>query len=286
MTDHTSLLTSLKQYLISKLEFRKTELTSNLHEAVGQATITGNINSGRIGIVIAKVFEKEACLRAELIADMLRQSRASWAPAQIVAAGDEIRTTVCGLFKVNLSEAAALSEQIGTIRNKRQRPQYEPVVKSFLDHTDQASKAAVSMVDAVISEIFAAAGNDVAAKTLAEKPSYVIHQNFQGPVASVAHGNATVDTINQTAGSATPHEIAQAVAAILRAIPTAKGGTPELIQAKTDLETAEVDLREGRVPFGRLMQAVNLFGKIEDISVRAPEVAHSISKLLSLIGMG
>jgi hypothetical protein len=102
----------------------------------------------------------------------------------------------------------------------------------------------------------------------------------------VAHGNATVDTINQTAGSATPHEIAQAVAAILRAIPTAKGGTPELIQAKTDLETAEVDLREGRVPFGRLMQAVNLFGKIEDISVRAPEVAHSISKLLSLIGMG
>jgi hypothetical protein len=108
--------------LLSKLEFRKTELTSSLHEAAGQARITGNVNSGRIGIVFAPVYEKEARIRAELLADCLRQSRESWAPAQIVAAKVEIRSAICELFKANLSEAAALSEQIGNIQNNDSIP--------------------------------------------------------------------------------------------------------------------------------------------------------------------
>jgi hypothetical protein len=285
MTDYKPLLASLKQYLASKLEFRKTDLISGLHEVIGQATKNGHLNSGRIGIVVATVFEKEAYARAELIADCLRQARASWAPAQIVAAHEEIRTTVCDLFKTNLSEAAALSEQIGTIKN-RQQPQYTPVVQSFIDHSDKASHTAVSMVEAVIAEIFAAAQNDMTAKTPADRPSYVFHQTFQGPVASIAQGSASVGTVNQTVASATSQEMAEAVAAILRALPAAPAGTPEAVHAKADLETAEGELRQGKVSFGRLIPALNFFSKAEDIAIRAPEVAHGIGKLLSMIGLG
>lgn len=93
-------------------------MLSGLHEAIGQATENGHLNSGRIGIVVATVFAKEAYARAALIADCLRQARASCAPAQIAALHEEIRNTVCDLFKTNLSDAVALSEQIGTIKNR------------------------------------------------------------------------------------------------------------------------------------------------------------------------
>jgi hypothetical protein len=111
VTDYKPLLASLTQLLSSRLAFRKANLVSGLQEVVSSAVKTGSIGNGRLGIVIAGVYEGEARCRAELIAEVLRQSRASWSPAQIVEADSTLRATVCDLFKADLSQAAALSEQ-------------------------------------------------------------------------------------------------------------------------------------------------------------------------------
>ena len=142
----------------------------------------------------------------------------------------------------------------------------------------------MAMVDAVIREIVAAASNDIAAQIPAERPSYV-YQTFQGPVASVANAGASVGRVSQTVSSATPLEIADAVAAIIRALP-AQPAVAETVQAKAALQTAEPELRAGRVPFAWLMQALNLFGKAEDLAIRAPEVAQHIATLARMVGIG
>lgn len=284
MTDYKPLLNSLTQLLSSRLAFRKANLVSETQKVVNHAARSGTIGSGRLGLVVAQAFENEVRCRAELIADVLRQSRASWSPAQIVEADNDLRATVCDLFKTNLSQAAALSEQTGNIQAKRQNPQFAAIVQFFLTYSDQASKSAVSMVDAVISEIIAAARNDIAAKAPTERPSYVF-QTFQGPVASVAHGGASVGSVNQTVGSATPHEIAEAVAAILRALPAPAASDKEATQAKAELTAAEAELREGKVPVGRLARVMNFFGKAEDIAIRAPEAAHHIANLCAMLGL-
>jgi hypothetical protein len=196
----------------------------------------------------------------------------------------QVSTTSASWPLFHSVEQPCLSEQIGTIQAKRNNQQYAAVVKSFLDHTDHASRLAVSMVDAVISEVVAAARNDVAAKAPADRPSYVF-QTFQGPVASVAHGNASVGTINQTVGSATPHEIAEAVAAIIHALPTPSAMDTEATQATTELVAAEAELREGRVPVGRLTRLLNFLGKAEDVAIRAPEAAQHIATLGAMLGL-
>jgi hypothetical protein len=281
VTDHRPLLASLTQLLNARLSFRRTNLISALQERVGHASKTGNLGSGRIGIVMAQVYEAEAQARAELVGDILRQSRLSWSPAQIVAAQSELRTAVCDLFKGNLSQAADLSEQVGTIKQKRQDPQTHnaEIVRSFLDHTDQASTAALAMVEAVLSELVAAAANDIAAKTPAEHPTYI----FQGPVGSFAQGNASVGNVHQTVGTATLQELADAVAAILRALPA---DVPEVANVKAELKEAETELRANRAPFARLTRAINLFSKAEDVAVRAPEAVHRVAELASMLGIG
>jgi hypothetical protein len=58
VADYKPLLASLKQNLVSKLGFRKTDLISGLHEVIGQATKNGHLNSGRIGIVVATAWAR------------------------------------------------------------------------------------------------------------------------------------------------------------------------------------------------------------------------------------
>jgi hypothetical protein len=141
------------------------------------------------------------------------------------------------------------------------------------------------MVEAVLNEIFSAAENDLAARTLTDKPSYVFHQTFHGPIASIAQGGTSVGTLNQTFESVTLPEMAEAVAAILRALPAGPASGPTASQAKTELETAESELWQGRLSFGRITRALGFLSRAEDIALRAPEVVHAVVKLESMIGL-
>jgi hypothetical protein len=62
VTDYKPLLNSLTQLLLSRLAFRKANLVSGLQEVVGHAAKTGNIGSGRTGIVIAQGLRKRSAL--------------------------------------------------------------------------------------------------------------------------------------------------------------------------------------------------------------------------------
>lgn len=157
-------------------------------------------------------------------------------------------------------------------------------VTVFQANTDQGSKNALSIVEAVIKEVGAPAANDMAAQTAMERPTYV-RQTFHGPVGSVASGAASVGPVSQTIVSATPLEIADAVAAILRALPS-EAGSAEAIQAKEQLKAAETELQAGKVPFGALGRALNLLGKVEDIALRMPELAQHVATLARMVGFG
>jgi hypothetical protein len=136
---------------------------------------------------------------------------------------------------------------------------------------------AMSIVDAVIGEVVAAAESDVTARTSAERPAYVFQNTFLAPVASVAQGNASVVSVTQEVSSATLQEIADAVSAILRAL-------PEHHEAATELRAAENELQAGRVPFGRLTRILGWVGKAEDIALRAPEVVDRVQSLGVMLG--
>jgi hypothetical protein len=265
------------------LTFREADLVEAVQSVISQFVKAGQNHGSRMGLYIAQAYEQEARQRAELIVDNLRLVRPSWSPTQLIDAQHDFRTIVLDLFKVNLSAAAQLAERMGGMQAKRQQGQ-QGEVAAFLNQTDRASKAAVAIVDAVISEIVAAAGNDIAARAPTDRPSY-IYQTFQGPVASVANAGASVAQVSQTVSAATPLEIAEAVATLIRAL-SAETSATEAGQAKDELVAAETSLRGGRVPFASLARALEMFRKAEDIATRAPEVANHIAALARMLGFG
>ena len=140
------------------------------------------------------------------------------------------------------------------------------------------------MVDAVINEIIAAARNDLSARTPSEKPSYTIQNTFNGQVVSVAQGGATVGSVNQTSNAATPLELAEAISKIIQSLPHDLDQTSDAAKAKTDLESAEKELKEGKAPFARIMQAIDILRKAQDIAIRAPETIQHIQALTMMLG--
>ena len=283
MSDYNPLLTSLSQLLKARLSFRESVLIDELHRVKEQAVKNGFLLSGRMGIALAKVHATEAHARSEQIIADLRLVRLSWSSEQLVAAENDLRNTILDLFKASLAEAAALAERIGGLRNAN--PSTHPqVLTSFLDHSNKASSAAASMVDAVINEIIAAARNDLSARTPSEKPSYTIQNTFNGQVVSVAQGGATVGSVNQTSNAATPLELAEAISKIIQSLPHDLDQTSDAAKAKTDLESAEKELKEGKAPFARIMQAIDILRKAQDIAIRAPETIQHIQALTMMLG--
>jgi hypothetical protein len=265
------------------LAFREANLVEAIQSIISQFVKAGQGHGSRMGLFVAQAYEQEARQRAELVVGNLRLVRRSWSPKQLIDGQQDFRTTVLDLFKANLSTAAELAEKMGGMLAKRQQGQ-QGEVSAFLSQTDRGSKATVAVVDAVIAEIVAAAGNDIAARAPIERPSYVF-QTFQGPVASVANDGASVAQVSQTVNAATPMEIAEAVAALIRALP-AKMPTTEAIKAKDELVVAEKELRIGRVPLTSLARALGLFREAEDIAIRAPEAANHIAALGRMLGFG
>jgi hypothetical protein len=277
------LLESLAQLLKSRLEFRRGYLIESINEVRSQFLKAGQNGGSRMALFIAQAYEREALARAELIVTSLHQARLSWSPRHLVEGQDDLRTTISELFKDNLSQAARLAQDMCGNRGLDAPGPQNPVTV-FLANTDQGSRSAVAIVEAVIKEVAAAAANDMAAQTSMERPTYV-HQTFHGPVGSVASGAASVGPVSQTIVSATPLEIANAVTAILQAMPS-EASTAEALQAKEQLKAAETELRAGKVPFGALGRALNLLGKAEDIALRVPELAQYIGTLARMVGFG
>lgn len=113
--------------------------------------------------------------------------------------------------------------------------------------------------------------------------SMFVTNNYHGPVASVAHGTNTIHKVSQSNSSATPQEIAEAVGSLIKAIKAE--GDKAGAAALAELEEAEPELQEGRVPFGKINKAFELFRKTEDLAMRAPEVASSLHKLGQMLGL-
>lgn len=283
MKDYQSLLTSLKKFMESRLAFRQANLIDELQKLMGQMIKAGHLGGGRRGIEVAKVYENEARNRAELLIADLRQIRTSWSPKQLVDAETELSKTISDLFKNNLSEAADLSKQIGQLQNAQQDSPAS-ILQSFLDHADKASKIAVSMLEAVISEVVAAAKNDVAARDPTERPSYVFQNTFNGSVTSFAQGTNTIGSVNQQNSTATIQELAEAVARIIQVLQTTTNLSNDAAQAKSELIIAEKELKEGKAPFGRLMGALKIFSKAQDIALKAPETVQNLKTLASMLG--
>jgi hypothetical protein len=121
-------------------------------------------------------------------------------------------------------------------------------------------------------------------ETKAAQAMNVTH-NYHGPVASVAHGSNTIKSIAQTNASATSQQIADALAALIKAVPAGPRLASDTADAVSDLTSAEQELREGRVPFGKITRAVEWLGKAEDMALRAPEVASKLHQLAQMCGL-
>ncbi len=106
-----------------------------------------------------------------------------------------------------------------------------------------------------------------------------------GPVASVAHGSNVIHGVSETNSSATPQQIADAIASLLEAIQTVGPMDGMVTNAATDLSQAERELREGRVPFGRIAKAFDLLNKPGDLAIRAPGVVSRLHQLGQMIGL-
>jgi len=115
--------------------------------------------------------------------------------------------------------------------------------------------------------------------------SLFVTNNYHGPVASITQGTSnTIHGVSQTNASATPHEIAEAVAALISAVQT-KGKPPsDTSEALSALTSTQPELKAGRVPFGKIAKALEVLGKSEDLAMKAPEVAGRLHQLAQMLG--
>lgn len=283
--DYAPLLASLCSMLQARLAFRKAPLVANLQNLMAHATKTGNRQSSGTGFALAQIHEQEMYARAELITNELRQARSSWSPKQIVDSQKELKLKITDLFKANISQAAYLAAQIGGFHILGNQPTHIQMTASFMQYSDEASKVAVSMVEAAIEEIVAAAANDLVAHGPTERPSHLYQNTFHGPVASVAQGGSSVGNVNQEFESATPQQIAEVVATIINAMPTGQGANAAIEEAKSDLQAVEYELQAGKLPLKLLQRGFGLLGKIEDIAIRAPAAMDHIQRLGAMLGL-
>jgi hypothetical protein len=137
---------------------------------------------------------------------------------------------------------------------------------------------------AIIPEIVAARPPDSQQKTSTSHTASISNQFF-GPVGNVAQGGGTINQFTQPSQGSTPIEIAEAIALVLREISLSQATGHDIAEATEKLSTCEPDLRQGRVPFAQLSNAVDVATKMENLTLRAPEVAHAIQNLAHLLGI-
>jgi hypothetical protein len=113
----------------------------------------------------------------------------------------------------------------------------------------------------------------------------VVTNHYHGPVASVAHGRNSIHGISQTNASATPREIADAVGLLIRAINADDQTSLKSAETIADLASAHADLKEGRVPVGKLTKILDVLSKTGDVAMRAPEVASRLHQLGQMLGL-
>jgi hypothetical protein len=113
----------------------------------------------------------------------------------------------------------------------------------------------------------------------------IINNNYHGPVANDMHGG-TINKVSQHNRGATPQEIADAVGALLAVLGENKEREKDAQTAISELTEAEEDLRNNRLPFGKLAKVLEFFSKAEYVALRAPEVASRLADLARVLGLG
>jgi hypothetical protein len=136
----------------------------------------------------------------------------SWSPRALVDAEPAIRGAVLDLFKQDLSEAAGLVADIGTITQKRsQGAPWSGVAVSYDNESNLASKNAVAMVEAAVAEIVQSARVAMEAKTREDRPQYLITNTFTAPVGGVAQGQASIGFITQSNAATSRNQLEELV---------------------------------------------------------------------------
>lgn len=116
--------------------------------------------------------------------------------------------------------------------------------------------------------------------------SMTVQHHYHGPIASIAQGSSHVGNVSQVNSSATPQELADAVARLMNAISASATVDHKSADAIPELAASEKELRSGRVPLGRVKKAMEAIGTVEDVAIRVPEVAsrlHDLGQMLGLI---
>jgi hypothetical protein len=115
--------------------------------------------------------------------------------------------------------------------------------------------------------------------------SLFVTNNYHGPIASISQGtNNTIHGVSQMNASATPKEIAEAVAALISEIQATGKALGDAGEATSALVAAQPELKAGRVPFSKIAKGLEALGKFEDLAMKAPEVASRLQHLAQLFG--
>jgi hypothetical protein len=280
------LLTSLVKQLEIGLAFRKQQIVTLVRPVIDDAVKAGALGSDRMVVAMATAYEAEAKERTDLIVKGIRQARSSWSPRQLVEARERLKGEISDLLTRDLQYAARLTCQVGGLIDQIGVTKNEAGLATFMRSIEHVSQNSVAMVNAVIDEVAAAAENEMTATTSADRPSYVIQNTFNASVNAVAQGHAAITNATQTISSATPAELAETVATILRALSTMQGPSAETLNATSELRGAETELSKGKVPLGRLLSSLGVIRKIEEVAIHAPDALGHIQTLMSQLGLG
>jgi hypothetical protein len=118
---------------------------------------------------------------------------------------------------------------------------------------------------------------------VAKAQALSIHNHFHAPIAGLNQGSGSITGTTQNNSSATPQEMAAALASLITMLQTNKAaGAPSA--ATTELVAAHKDLSAGRVPLARVRQILGGLKDAQDLAMRAPEVAQKIHALWQMFG--
>jgi hypothetical protein len=272
MSETAQLLRSLADGIKSRLGFRRGKLISAIKAVVGSATKSGHINSGVIGLAVARPFGEEVQQRAELVCGYLKEARMDWSPRQLLDAEDAFTVTVVDLVKKDLSEAAAMAAQIGTISEKRAAGgTWATVAVSFDNETNTASENAIRMVESTIIGIMQAARTQIEARGPKDRPLFM--QFFAGPVAAVAQGESSIGAVTQNNDLSESREHLKELAQLIRQARAELGPEGDK-QTAAALEMVQAEAESGAPDWGVVKAAtVRVYGFLERAGSSAAEGA-------------
>jgi fructose-specific phosphotransferase system component IIB len=108
-----------------------------------------------------------------------------------------------------------------------------------------------------------------------------IQNHFHAPVAGFHQGTGTITGTTQNNSSATPEEMADALASLISALQSSPVALPA---ATTELAAVQKEVAAGRIPLARVRGILAGMKDAQDLAMRAPDLAQKIQALWQMFG--